>query len=225
MGKQTNEEKLAEITGVISGVISTTIASNSNKYQKNMVVGQFQVGSKGCDNISISKSNVVYQATSQVVAQSYNYQSIVATIVNQLTSTQGNESDGSLLTPTQENKLAAVIGNLIQSNLDSQTMAAIGNVTADTTVNIQVCIDSENGNNIFFNTEDDAYTYYNTVYSQSATVQKVSADISNILDAEQTNKRVGVLAMIIKAIALICIVIIIVIAVALGVYLLTVVKL
>lgn len=220
MVKQVNNDKLSELTGIISETISQSIADSKSNYNSNSTYYQINSNSSGCNNITSTSTGVKYVATSDAVANSVTYQQVVAQIINQIMSKQSNKAEGGLFTDN-ENNLAAAIGNLVMTKLDQTTMAEIGNVANISTTTVQICVDSTGGNNIFFSSQIDIFNYYNSVYSASATVQSVAADISNMLSADQSNKSTGILAMIIRAIIVIAIVIILVIGGAIGLYVLT----
>lgn len=214
MPSKTNDAQLQEITDVISSVVAKSISNSSQKYDNNSNTYQINSNSTGCNNIKVSKSTTNYVSTSDVFSKNETYQKVVATIVNQITADQANKSDGGM--GKEANALAATISNKIQTSLDQETLTSIGNVANISDASTQVCTGSNGGNNIFFTSTTDSFNYYNTVYSSNSTVQSVSADISNMLTADQSNKSTGIIAMIIHAIILIVIVVILIIAVVGG---------
>lgn len=210
MVKQANDAKLAEITGVISEVMSQTISSSSTTFNSSSSSYQINHNSTGCNNIKISETSVTYVASSTVLANSTTYQSVVATIVNKLTASQSQKAAGGLFTK-QDNDTTAAIINLIHTKLDQETMASIGNDANTSESSVQVCDDANGGTNFYFNSQNDVFNYYNKVYSQSATVQSVAADIANTLQSDQAQKSTGLLAMLVRMVMLIVIAIIVIV--------------
>jgi len=221
MVKQTNNQNLQEITGIISSAISTSIADSKTAYNKQSSSFQINSNSTGCNNIKVSGSSTTYTASSDAVASSTVYQSVVASIVNQITSKQNNKAAGGLF-DKQDNNLAASIMNIVQTKLNQTTIASIGNVANISDTSVQVCVDASGGNNILFTSENDIFTYYNTVYSSSSTVQSVAADISNMIAADQGNKSTGIIALIVYAIIAIAIVLVVLIGGGMLLYMMTV---
>lgn len=221
MVKQVDQSKLKEITGVISTVISSTVADSKSIYDSSSLTYQINNGSTNCNNIKVSSSSTTYTASSSVLANSATYQSVVANIVSQLTSDQSQKANGGIF-DKQDNELAASIINLIHTKLDSTTMASIGNVANINSASVQVCMDSTGGTNFYFSSEQDIFTYYNTVYSESSTVQSVSADIANTIDASQSQKSTGLIAMIIRMIVIIVIAVVLIVVVGGVAYLATI---
>lgn len=219
MVKQANKQALAEITAIISDAISTNIANNKVNYDQNSSTYQMNSGSTGCNNIKSSSSSVTYMATSEVVSNSTVYQNIVATIVNQITSKQNNKS--STWFGQQGNDLVAAIMNIVKTKLTQTTIANIGDATNISNSSVQVCLDSNGGNNVFFSSENDIFQYYNQVYSTSSTVQSVAADISNMIAADQGNKATGIIALIVYAIIAIAILLVVLIGGGMLIYLMT----
>jgi hypothetical protein len=213
MVKQTSSEKLNEISGVLSSTISKTISSSKTEYDQTNTTYQLNENSTNCNNIKTSTTSMQYTASSDILADSTTYQSVVAQIASQITASQKQKADGGLFTE-QDDDMTANIINLVQTKLDSTTMASIGNVANITETSVQVCKDAKGGNNVFFETEDDIFDYYNQAYSTSSTVQDVSADIVNTIDASQSQKSTGFLAMLMRLIAIIVIAIVAIVVVA-----------
>lgn len=204
-----NIQSVLEVTGVLSNVISQTIVSSAVKYDNNTQNVQKSIDSKHCRNIIIGRSDNQLYASSSVFQSTETYQSVVATVVNQIISKMKNKKSGPI-TPNEENKLAAAIGNMILSKLTAQNLITIGEDVITSNTNQQYCIASSGSTNFIVTTSNNIYKFYNQAYSENVLVQSVSADISNYISAVMANKSTGILTVIVRMLALIAIIILVI---------------
>lgn len=206
MVKQNLKATFSDITKMVTTSISQTIVDQSQSLTESTDVTQDNVNSAQCKNIYIGSTTTKFSATSDVYSTESTYQSMVLTLVNTIISAQNLDADGGR--GSQVESVFESIINMIETTLNANTVVTDGQTTSDMTSTSQACIGSKGGLNFVIMTKKDIFNFYANLYSQSSAVQAVSADISNYLSGTQAAKSTGILATIVKMIALIVILVI-----------------
>lgn len=215
MGKQSNNITAAEITKIISSSISSIANNVSVAYASTNVNIQSSIGNTGgCTQILHSNLESAMYFNSAIMASSSTYQSVVASIVNQLQASQTNTTTGKLLQPGQYNNVSAEILNMIVTQMTAKTMNDIFASSQSVASNSQLCADNSGPTlQIIWSNTQTFTDQVSSLVSNNSSVQQVSADISNFLSASQANKSTGILAVLARLVMMVIVVIIIVIGI------------
>lgn len=220
MGKQEIKAAFADVVKVISGVVSNSLADNAVSYSKVDVNIQTNQNASRCTNRLVSNEQNLYVVNSSAFSSNKVYQSIVAQIIQELTDQQSTKASGGLFTEQGES-FVATIRDMIQSNLTANQLTEIAESYSDVNVNVQHCIGTTGGKNVIVTTKKNITKMYNDIYSTNDVVQSVAADISNYISGKQDEKKTGILAILIRAIAFVIIGVVVLCIVIVGAYLIT----
>lgn len=209
-----------DVLGLITTTIAQTISDSKQSYSDSHVVIQDNENSTDCVNKVSIRDKTLYYVSSDVFNSASIYQSMVAQIAQALSDTQSTDSTG-LFTGQQKEQFYATIADMIQTKLTSNTLAEIGQNATDVTVYVQKCNGSVGGKNVIISSQHNIYKYYDSLYNQNSVVQSVAADISNYISGQQAEKKTGILAVLMRMIALVIIGVIILAIVIVGAYLIT----
>lgn len=224
MGKTTLSISAKEINSIVSSVMASIQTSNSTVVDQSFVTTQINNNSAGCKNIKISRNETVYSSDAQIFTNMEAVQSIYVQVLNQLDTTQDVEQTGGGFGGKIDADTKATIMNILQSTLTQNAIVDYTNSFITSDDSLQVCKDSTRGVNIIVGSKRQIYDTYVQQYSQMSSNQQVSADLANYLSAGQSVKKTGILAVIVRAIALVCIAIIIIAAIVVAVILLGLLK-
>jgi len=217
MGKQKLAAAFADIIGVITSETAHAITKSASSYAGSTYNIQDNDGSNRCTNIILSRDKTQYAASSDIFQSQDTYQSLVLTIVAQLTDAQKIQKTG--WTPSsQVADFYAAILNMVTTKLTAVALVEIGQNTTSTTVNVQRCSGSQGGTNFIVSSQKNIYKFYNDLYNQNSVVQEVAADISNYIAGKQSLKATGLIAEIVKLLTILLVVVVVIILVAVGGY-------
>jgi len=209
-----------DILGVITTTIAHTLSRSSQSYSDNTVVIQDNNNSSNCVNRVSIHDKTLYYVSSDVFNNQAVYQSMIADIAQSLSDTQATDSTG-IGTGKQNEQFYATIADMLQTKLTATTLADIGQNATDTTIYVQKCNGSKDGKNVIISSQHNIYKYYDSLYNQNSVVQSVAADISNYISGQQSEKKTGILAVLLRMIALVIIGVVILAIVIVGAYLIT----
>ncbi len=212
MGRTTSNVSAAEINAVISSIMASIQVSNSTMMDQSTKSTQINSNSTRCKNVKVSRNKVVYSSDSQIFTDLNAVQSIYVQLLNQLETTNTVDETGGSWGSTDATTKAGIM-NILQTKLTQSEIVNYTNSFISSNSSLQVCQDSKGGINLLIGTQKELYNVYVDQYSQMEATQSVSADIANYLSAAQDVKKTGLLAVITKAIALVCIAIIIIAAI------------
>lgn len=216
MGKDINNQ-INNINAVISNTLAQTVNQSKTAYSSNNVNIQISKNTSGCDQYIDSTSQTLYYASSSIFNQQTVLQSVYAQIVSVLQNSQNIDITGfgGSLNANQVTTLMS----LIQTNLTSDMLTNQENNISNANYNVQYCIGSKHNSQVIISSSENITYLYFQQYSTNSAVQKVSADIANYVSQDQTVKVTGILASLLKVVALffiIVIVIVVIIAIVIG---------
>lgn len=223
MGKTTLSITAREINSIVSKVMAQIQVDNSTVVDQSYITTQINSGSSNCRNVKITRNETVYSSDAQIFTNMEAVQSIYVQVLNELEASQNVDQTGGGGGKIDADTKATIM-NIMQSTL---TQNEIVNYTNSFIVNdqsLQVCKDSSRGMNLIIGTQKQIYNTYVQQYSQMSSNQQVSADLANYLSADQSVKKTGILAVIVRGIALVCIAIIIIAAIVVAVVVLGILK-
>lgn len=212
MGKISQSLSASEINSIITSQMASMESDNAVMVtDKNMTL-QIIDDSTNCSNRKITLSRDTYISNGTVFMSDLAVQTLIASVMNQISSSfDAEQTGGSIGKTTQE--LNATIQNIIATSLTQSSITSYVSSVMDSNVSIQICYGSNDSGNYIFGSSNDIYNFYYEQYSKMAQVQQVSADISNVIDASFSAKQTGIIAMITRMITVICVIIIIVVAI------------
>lgn len=210
-----------DILGVITQTIANTLSYSSQSYSQSSIVIQDNENSDNCVNKVSIHDKTLYYVSSDIFNSASVYQSMVAQIAQALSDTQTTDDDGSILPGQQKEEFYATIADMIQTKLTSNTLAEIGQNATDISIFVQKCNGSDGSKNVIISSKHNIYKYYDSLYNQNSVVQSVAADISNYISGQQAEKKTGILAILMRMIALVIIGVVILAIVIVGAYLIT----
>lgn len=199
--------------GEITDIISSTMANiqvNASTYVSNTNTNvQVINNSTDCSNKISTSFQQQFTSSGNVFTSQSTVQSLYAQIVNSLQTENDLQTTGGTLLTDDDAETLATIQNILQTTLTQQVIVDYTNNFINTNTNIQVCNNSSSSKNVIYGTQSYIYNIYYEQYSQMEQVQQVSADIANTLQASQSVKSTGAIAILLRAIMLIAIVIIV----------------
>jgi hypothetical protein len=212
-----------EVNAIISNVMASIQSSNNTVVDQEYLTTQIISDSTNCRNVKITRNKLVYSNDSQIFTSMDAVQSIYVKVLNQLETTNDIDQTGGGSGDTSADTKATIM-NILQTNLTQSEIVDYTNSFITNDESLQVCSDSKGGMNLIVGSQKQIYDTYTQQYSQMSSVQQVSADLSNYLSADQSVTRTGILAVFLKAIAVVCIAIIIIVAVFVAVIVLGILK-
>lgn len=212
MGKINQELTASELNSIITHQMSQMESSNAVMVNDSNTTIQLIDNSTNCQNRKITFSRDTYVSNSTVFMSDLAVQTLVANVMNEISSDFDAEQTGGSIGKTDQ-ELTATIQNIISTSLTQQSISSYINSVFNSDTSIQVCYGSSDSGNYIFGSTRDIYNFYYEQYTKMAQVQQVSADISNVIDASFSAKQTGIIAMITRMITVICIVIVIVVAI------------
>jgi len=225
MGATQSGETLQEaLTNIISKELANQVASSAQTYSGSTVIKQTSNRSSNCKNVVVDNSSVVYVATSAIFQNQDVYQSAITNITNELTSTVSNYLSGLGFGGSQTSDITEIISTTVQNYLTSNQLDFQNQAISDTTFVDQNCTASFNGVNVYIDNTNNIYTTFYKSYSSQASVQETSTTISNIMAAQASNTKIGVLQLIVEILGLLLIVLVIGCLIGATMYILTLLK-
>lgn len=224
MGKSTSNVSAAEINKIISSVMASIQVSSATVYDQSNSTIQLSQDSTRCRNVKIVSNKVTYSCDSQIFTNIDAVQSIYVQVLNQLeTSNSIDKTGGGGFGSTDANTKAAIM-NILETKLTQSEIVDYTNSFMVSSASLQVCQGSRGGINFIIGTQKELFDIYDQQYAQMSANQSVSADLANYLSADQSTKTTGILAVITKAVALVCIALIIIAAVVVVIIILGILK-
>jgi len=223
-GTQTSKTLQEALTNIISKELASQVASSAQTYAGSTIIRQSSNRSSNCTNVVVDNSSVVYVASSAIFQSQDVYQSAITNITNELTSAVSNYLSGLGFGVDQTADIQEIISTTVQNYLTANQLDFQNQAISDTTFVDQNCTASIDGVNVFINNTDNVYTTFYKSYSSQASVQETSTTISNILSAQASNTKIGVLQLIVEILGLLLIVLVIGCLIGATLYILTLAK-
>jgi hypothetical protein len=212
MGKINQLLSASEINSIITNQMSQMESSNAVMVNDSSLTIQMINNSTNCTNRKITFSRDTYVSDGTVFMSDLAVQTLVASVMNEISSTYDAEQTGFSIGQTNQ-ELDATIQNIIATSLTQQSITTYVSSVFNSNNSIQICYGASNSGNYIFGSTHDIYNFYFEQYTKMAQVQQVSADISNVIDASFSAKQTGIVAILARMVTVICIIIIIVVAI------------
>lgn len=190
-----------DLLKVITSLTTKTVVNSATSYSSATSILQDNINSTNCKNLAFSRQNNYVYVDTNMFQNQVTYQSLILSIVQQISSTQSLKSNGGI-TPQHET-LVEGIQDIISTALTADVLTSITNSLNDTSTAVQNCVNSTGGINLTLLHQHDVYRIYSNLYSNNATIQAVAADISNYLSGAQAEKKTGILVTLMRMIAII----------------------
>ncbi|MAR56866.1 MAG: hypothetical protein CMM93_06760 [Rickettsiales bacterium] len=181
------------------------ISDSQISYQTSSNNVQVSYNSEGCKNVIITNSGNQYKASTSVLLNQDVQQTATNQITSNLQSVMEQEIEGLNLGKKQTELVEQFIDNEVSTLLNSTQMQINSETVVNQTNNTQVCFGSEAGGNFIFTNQNDTYDYFNQAYANNSAVQESSTSIANYLSSQQSQKSTGLIASLLKGLAIIII--------------------
>ena len=193
------------VSDIISSVVAQQISDSQISYQTSSNNVQVSYNSEGCKNVIITNSGNQYKASTSVLLNQDVQQTATNQITSNLQSVMEQEIEGLNLGKKQTELVEQFIDNEVSTLLNSTQMQINSETVVNQTNNTQVCFGSVDGGNFIFTNQNDTYDYFNQAYANNSAVQESSTSIANYLSSQQSQKSTGLIASLLKGLAIIII--------------------
>lgn len=220
MGNSTSATISTEsISEIISNSLSSQVTNISVSGSADTQINQTIDGSStNCNNVAITDNSVQLYATTSVYKDGQIYQDALANITNDIVQ-QLTQTNSEIVSKGSTASLDTTIKGIVETNLTMEQMDIMNsNVNSNIVINQSCGGGSTGGTNYAYGTSSAISNNLFDSYMQSASVQQVSADISNTvnnsLDQENTSALAGIMSALLGIVLIVFIIIVIILAIA-----------
>jgi hypothetical protein len=224
----TTNSSQKSINDLVTSTISDAASSASVTTRTACSNSQVSIGNTGgkCNQKSVCRDQVTYVTDITALTSTTNINNMIATIMTTLSATTDVKNNGNFSSDTATNVYNEV-ENILTQNITANTITSVFAGNDTTSSSNQACINNTNTGTKqgFFSSmrvmTDSVAKGVNSNYN----LQKMSADLSNILSASTSVKNTGIIGIIVRCIMIVIVAVVLIACVVGGIILIGMIRL